>query len=95
MIEFIASHLDDFLCRRGALKVLPFSMHDEIAGHESLRLESKDGLHNPISEGTETDQGMLTLLGFVRLEYLSTSGINYFSTYFRTIFTKLAHDSPK
>jgi hypothetical protein len=77
-LEFIASHFYDFLCRREALKDLPFPMIYEILGHGSLRLDGEDSLYDFIREATETNREMGSLLEFVRLEYCSTDVISEF-----------------
>jgi hypothetical protein len=81
-LEFIASHFYDFLCRPDLLKRLPFSLIHEIIGHESLRLETEDSLYEFISENTEMNRGVVSLMEFVRFEYCSTKVMNNFSDIF-------------
>jgi hypothetical protein len=76
-LEFIASH---FLRCPDILNAWPFSLPEEIVGHGSLRLESEDSLHGFISEGTEMNRGMFSLLEFVRFKYSSMAVMNNFFT---------------
>jgi hypothetical protein len=50
LLEFIASHFYDFLCRRNVLNILPFPMIYEILSHGSLRPESDDSLSLQVHE---------------------------------------------
>jgi hypothetical protein len=77
-VEFIASHFHDFLCRRDVLNAVPFSLHCEIIGHGSLRLQSEDRLCDFIRRGTKLNPNMFRLSELVRFEYCSTDVIDDF-----------------